>query len=111
MTVRAKKFTPEVLLSAPRRSEGLPNANATKVLYSVSTYSFEKHAKTSEIRVLDVKSQETSLVTDAKGYSEPQWLDDNTVLLLHEDQGGVTHVKVGPVDGFQKQYAHALTLR
>ncbi|PVI08188.1 dipeptidyl-peptidase-like protein V precursor [Periconia macrospinosa] len=101
MTVRAKKFTPEALLSAPRRSAGLPNSDASKVLYSVSTYSFDKHAKTSEIRVLDVKSQETSLVTDKSGSSEPQWLDDETVLLLHEDEGGVTHVKVGPADDFK----------
>ncbi|KAF1959314.1 dipeptidyl-peptidase-like protein V precursor [Byssothecium circinans] len=100
MVVRAKKFTPEALLSAPRRSEGLPNSDASKVLYSVSTYSFEEHAKNLEVRLLDVKSQESSLVTDKKESSEPQWLDDETVLLLHGDEGGVTHVKVGPVNDF-----------
>lgn len=99
MTIRANKFTPEILLSAPRRSEGSPNSIGSKVLYSTSTYSFEQHAKTSEIRVLDVKSGETSLISAQEGASEPQWLDDETVLLLSEGKEG-TSVKIGPVSGF-----------
>jgi len=35
MTIRATKFTPEVLLSAPRRSIGMPNPSGTAVLYTV----------------------------------------------------------------------------
>jgi hypothetical protein len=108
MTIRANNFTPEVLLSAPRRSEGTPNSNGLKVLYSTSTYSFEDHAKTSEIRVLDVKSGETSLISDSEGASEPQWLDDETVLLLSEGKEG-TSVKVGPVKGFDNRYVHTVT--
>jgi hypothetical protein len=104
MVVRASKFTPEVLLSAPRRSAGIPNSDASKVLYSVSTYSFAEHAKTSEIRVLDVKSQQTSLITDEKGASELLWLDDDTVVLLSEGEGGATSVKVGCVQDFGKRY-------
>jgi dipeptidyl aminopeptidase/acylaminoacyl peptidase len=108
MTIRANKFTPEILLGAPRRSEGNPNSDASKVLYSLSTYSFEEHAKTSEIRVLDVKSGETSLITDDKGASEPQWLDDATVLLLNEGDKGTT-VKIGPADGFSERYVCSRT--
>lgn len=36
MTIRAAKFTPEVLLSAPRRSAGIPNSTGKLVLYTVS---------------------------------------------------------------------------
>ncbi len=36
MTIKATKFTPPVLLSAPRRSAGVPNPSGTKVLYTVS---------------------------------------------------------------------------
>lgn len=36
MTIQAAKFTPEVLLSAPRRSPGVPNATGELVLYTVS---------------------------------------------------------------------------
>lgn len=102
MTIRANKFTPEVLLGAPRRSEGNPNSNGSQVLYSISTYSFDEHAKTSEIRVLDVNSGETSLITDKEGASEPQWLDDETILVLSESDDG-TSVIVGPVKDFDNR--------
>jgi hypothetical protein len=36
MTIQAEKFTPEVLLSAPRRSPGVPNSTGELVLYTVS---------------------------------------------------------------------------
>jgi len=100
MTIRAAKFTPEVLLSAPRRSAGVPNSDASKVLYSVSTYSFAKHAKTSEIHALDVKSQQTCLITDDQGASDPVWLDDETIVLLIGSDDG-TSVKIGPAEGFK----------
>jgi len=105
MTIRAAKFTPEVLLSAPRRSAGIPDSRAWKVLYSVSAYNFSEHAKTSEIHVLDVKNEQTSLITDEKGASDPVWLDDDTVILLTEGEGGVTIVRVGCALDFGKKYA------
>ena len=105
MTIRAARFTPEVLLSAPRRSEGIPNSDASKVLYSVSTYSFEEHSKKSEIRILDVASQQTSLVTDDKTASEPTWIDDDNILLLKSGDDGVTTVLIGKADNFDNEYA------
>lgn len=98
--IRASKFTPEVLLSAPRRSAGVPNSDGSQVLYSTSTYNFTEHAKKSEIRVLDAKSHQTSLITDEQGASEPLWIDDETVLVLSEGENGSTKVKVGPVGKF-----------
>jgi hypothetical protein len=103
MTIRATKFTPEVLLEAPRRSQGLPNSNASKVLYSVSTYSFASHAKKSEIRILDVESQQTSLITDDKSASEPTWIDDDTIVLLQSEEDGTTSVVVGDPKDFEKR--------
>lgn len=35
MTVHATHFTPEVLLSAPRRSPGIPNPTGELILYTV----------------------------------------------------------------------------
>jgi hypothetical protein len=104
MTIRASRFTPEVLLEAPRRSEGVPNSNASRVLYSVSTYSFSEHSKKSEIRVLDSASQQTSLVTDDASFSEPSWLDDETILLLKSNDDGTTNIVVGSPDNFEKRY-------
>lgn len=103
MTIRAAKFTPEVLLEAPRRSEGIPNSDASKVLHAVSTYSFSAHARKSEIRILDVASQQTSLVTDDKTASEPTWLDDETILLLSSNDDGTTNVVIGKADDFESR--------
>lgn len=36
MTIQASRFTPEVMLSAPRRSAGIPNSSGELVLYTVS---------------------------------------------------------------------------
>jgi hypothetical protein len=107
MTIRAAKFTPEVLLEAPRRSEGLPNSDASQILYSVSTYSFAQHTKKSEIRILDVESQQTSLITDNKSASEPVWIDDETVVLLMSEDDGSTSVVVGDPKSFEKRYTRS----
>jgi hypothetical protein len=37
MTIKASQFTPQVLLSAPRRSAGVPNANGSYVLFTVNS--------------------------------------------------------------------------
>jgi dipeptidyl aminopeptidase/acylaminoacyl peptidase len=103
MTIRAAKFTPEVLLEAPRRSEGLPNSDASKVLYSVSSYSFAEHAKKSEIRILDVESQQTSLITDDKSASEANWIDDESIVFLKSEDDGTTNIVVGDPENFEKR--------
>ncbi|KAF2836397.1 dipeptidyl-peptidase-like protein V precursor [Patellaria atrata CBS 101060] len=102
MTVRATKFTPEVLLSAPRRSAGVPNWNGSFVLYSVSTYSFAEQERKSEIRVLNVLTGESTLLTNQSGAREPNWLDDGSVLLLTSGDEGATNIVIGSVDGFQE---------
>lgn len=90
MTVRAHKFTPEVLLSAPRRSAGIPNATGTSILYTTSTYSFDTHDKTVELRLLDTKSNESTLLVQENSISEPVWLPgekDAFACLKSEDKG------------------------
>jgi Tol biopolymer transport system component len=99
MTVRAKKFTPEVLLSAPRRSSATPNHKGTLALFTVSTYSFSSHSKTSEIRVLDIKTGQTKLVTNDAQASEPRWLGEkNLVLWLKGGEKGTTQLLLGDAD-------------
>lgn len=39
MTIRAAKFTPEVMLSAPRRSAGSPDPSGKRALYTVRSNS------------------------------------------------------------------------
>lgn len=79
----------------------MPNADGTRVLYTVSTYSFASHSRTSEVRVLDVTTQQSRLVTDVEGAGEPNWLEDNYILLLVPGDKGVTKVLVGDVDDFK----------
>ncbi|KAF2459801.1 dipeptidyl-peptidase 5 precursor [Lineolata rhizophorae] len=108
MTIRATKFTPKVLLSAPRRSAGVPNSDASRVLYTVSAYSFETHEHApQELRVLGARSGESLAV--AKDVSEPHWLDDETVAVLKGAEEGKTAMLVGKVDNWdESHYAAAL---
>jgi hypothetical protein len=102
MTIKATKFTPDVLLSAPRRSAGVPNADGSKILYQISTYSFAEHKWTREIRALNAETKESTLVTAAAGASEPNWIGDGGVLLLLPGKDGATDLVVGKVDDFDK---------
>ena len=103
MAIRATRFTPKVLLSAPRRSPGIPNADGSLILYTNNAYSFETHEKTVEIRILDVKSNESKLISRHKELSEPNWLDDETIFLLDKGSDGTTNVLVGPLEDFDNQ--------
>ncbi|KAL5614479.1 hypothetical protein BROUX41_004584 [Berkeleyomyces rouxiae] len=98
MTIRYAHFTPEVMLSAPRRSAGIPNPSGTKLLYSISTYSFHSHRRTAEIRVFDIESRKDTSLCSAPGYREPVWLSDSEVLLLGSVVDGVTSISITDID-------------
>jgi hypothetical protein len=100
MTVKAAKFTPEVMLAAPRRSTGVPNGDGSRVLYTVSTYSFSDHKSKGEVRLYNVDSNESSLVTDVEGASEPNWIDYEQAILLVAGKNGSTDVVIGNPDRF-----------
>jgi len=125
MTVRANHFTPEVgergtelvrlrmltlifkvLLSAPRRTAGVPNPDGTLALFSVSTYSFESHSKTSEIRVLDLKTGHTKTLCKDLNASDPTWLGKGNLLLwLKSGEKGTTTLVVADVDNLDDTYS------
>lgn len=92
MTVRAPRFTPQVLLSAPRRSAGVPNPAGTRVLYTLSTYSFEKHSKSTELRVLDVATGDSHRLAQDDEISDVNWLDDDEIVYLYGEKDGTTSV-------------------
>src|SRR4051812_9134454 len=104
MTACARKFTPDVLLSAPRRSAAPPNADGTLALFSVSTYDFEKHARSSEIRVMDIKTGKSNVLTTDVNASEPVWLGEkNLVLWLKEGGKGTTGLVMGDAENFRNE--------
>ena len=84
------------MLSAPRRSPAVPNASGTLAVYTQTTYSFSTHSKTSEIRIVDLESGNSSAVTNDAGASNPQWLDDGDSLVwLKEKDNGNTSFIIG----------------
>ncbi|KAI0889938.1 dipeptidyl peptidase [Annulohypoxylon maeteangense] len=90
MTIMATKFTPEVLLSAPRRSAALPNSTGTLALFTVSQYSFESHSRNYAIKVLDIKTQQSTPLFDDSAYSEPTWISENEFLVLKGGESTTT---------------------
>jgi hypothetical protein len=104
MTVRAHKFSPEVLLSAPRRSSAVPNTDGSLALFTVSTYSFQTHTKTAEIRVLDIQTGQTKLLCDGLNCSEPTWLGEkNLVLWLMSGEKGTTKLVMADAENLDNK--------
>lgn len=106
MTIRVNSstFTPEVLISAPRRSAATPNADGKLALYTVSTYSFQSHSKTAKINVLNIGTGESSTLSDNANDSEPVWLGwKNEVIWLRAGEKGVTHLVLADADDLQKK--------
>ncbi|KAI0594437.1 prolyl oligopeptidase [Biscogniauxia sp. FL1348] len=85
MTIITSKFTPEVLLSAPRRSAGVPNRTGKLALYTVSQYSFDTHSRSYSIRALDIATGHTTLLYDNPSYTEPTWINDSEFVFIKTD--------------------------
>lgn len=51
-------------------------------IFQSSTYLFETHTKTEQIRLLDIKTRETSVISENPSYKEPTWIGDREILLL-----------------------------
>ena len=101
--------TRRVLLSAPRRSSASPNSAGDLAVYTVSTYSFESHKKTTEIKVLDIATGQSTLITNEEKTSEPHWLGrGNELLWLQSTEKGATKLVVGSVDEVGKSYVAGL---
>jgi hypothetical protein len=96
MVLRAMNFTPEVLLSAPRRSAGIPNAWGTKILSTTSTYNFKTHSKTTKLNVLMATGGYIPLATN-EDLSDFSWLDEktDTFICLQANADGTTSVCIG----------------
>jgi hypothetical protein len=113
MTIQACHFTPEVMLSAPRRSPGVPNPTGDLILYTVSnhqthisdveadptpnnvqvsTYSFESHTKTNQIRVLSIREGNSHLVSANSSDHEPVWISKDEIIFLRPTDEGCTAV-------------------
>ena len=105
MTVRASRFTPEVLLSAPRRSAAVPSPDGKLAAFTVSTYSFQSHSKASEIRILDIKTGQSNVLVSDSNASEPTWLGkENQILWLKAGDKGTTSLLLANADKLDVKY-------
>ncbi|KAF2771956.1 alpha/beta-hydrolase [Teratosphaeria nubilosa] len=90
MVRMATMYTPSVMLSVPRRSTGVPNLSGSQVLYTTSAYSFDTHNKSAELRVLDVKTNESHMLVNNHPIASPNWLNDDEFACLQENDDGST---------------------
>ncbi|KAL4869886.1 putative dipeptidyl-peptidase 5 [Aspergillus spectabilis] len=106
----ALALTPEQLISAPRRSEAIPNPSGKVAIFSTSQYSFETHESSAWWSLLDVRSGNITVLTDDSNVSEVVWLDDSTLLYINgtnsQVPGGV-ELWVSGLEGFPSGYKAA----
>ena len=81
----------------------MPNELGTAALYTVSTYSFESHARNTEIRLFDLPSKESTLVTNEEKVSEPNWLEGE-ITYLRGGKSGSTEVVIADIEDEMKTY-------
>lgn len=109
MDFHADVFTPEVLLSAPRRSPAVPDPSGQLAVYTVATYSFESHEKSSEIKIIDIVGGRSTLISNKKEDSEPNWLGTSKELIwLRKGEKGATELVVGSAKNHGHTYVAAL---
>ncbi|KAI9852413.1 MAG: hypothetical protein M1838_000731 [Thelocarpon superellum] len=96
MLVQVTKFTPEVLLSTPRRSNPIAHPDGNLLLYTVSIYSFESHSQTSEVRVYNIAARHSELLLSDVKASDPNWLGYGTRIIWLQSEGdGSTRLMTG----------------
>ena len=83
-------FTPQLLLSGPRRSPGVPNPSGTTVLFTTSSYSFQEHSQKTTLQALRVQSGETIDLAVNQDISHINWLDDERFVCLRSEKDGRT---------------------
>ncbi|KAA8903590.1 secreted dipeptidyl peptidase [Sphaerosporella brunnea] len=102
-------FTPEKLISAPRRGDALPNPSGKLALYSTSAYSFETHSRSSWYNLLDISSGKSSILTNDSAVGEIVWVDDKTLLYTNgtTDVPGAIELWITTIDNFARGYKAA----
>jgi hypothetical protein len=83
-------FTPQLLLSAPRRSPGVPNPSGTTVLITTTSYSFQEHSQNTTLQALLVQTGEIVNLAINQSISHINWLDDERFVCLRSEKDGRT---------------------
>ncbi|KAI0132619.1 prolyl oligopeptidase [Xylariales sp. AK1849] len=97
--VVVQKFTPELLISSPRRGPAVPNHDGKLALFSQSTH--EIGGKTlKEFRVLNIETGESAQLIEDEKARDVNWLGDgtNTVIYLSPGGTGFTWIMMADAD-------------
>ena len=74
-------FTPEAMLSAPRRRSALPNPVGTLALYTLPEYSFTEHKTTRGLYVTDLINGSSWQFSNSSAVSNSIWLGDGNKII------------------------------
>ncbi|KAK0374542.1 prolyl oligopeptidase [Colletotrichum limetticola] len=90
----AKEFTPEVLLSAPRRGAAVPSPDGKLILYTQSTHSFDDNKTLKEVRLMHVESGASDQLTDDDKVHDALWLPGiaSDIVYLKSGDKGTTQI-------------------
>ncbi|PWY68629.1 dipeptidyl peptidase V [Aspergillus heteromorphus CBS 117.55] len=105
-------LTPDQFISAPRRSEVVPNPSGDTGLFSTSQYSFDTHSSHTWWSLIDLKSGEISTLTNDSHVSEVIWLgsDASTVLYINNTNAqipGAVELWISDTSSFANGYKAA----
>jgi hypothetical protein len=90
----ASKFTPEVLIEAPRRSPAIPSPDGAKALYTLSRHTIGKET-VKDIRVMDISTGISLRVVLADKVHDARWLGvGHKIIYLQSAERGITIVKL-----------------
>lgn len=98
----AGTYTPAAMLSAPRRSVGLPNDAGTLALYTDSTYNFTSHSRKYGAYVLKIADGSVTQWANTSAVSDFNWLGDGTkIAYLQSEDDGSTSLYIGDATKLQ----------
>lgn len=90
----AEKFTPEVLIEAPRRGPAIPNLDGTKAIFSTSQHIIGG-ATFKEVRILDLKTSGSHVLTANPKAHDFTWLTTESVAFLEPgEKSGETQLVI-----------------
>ncbi|RAH77838.1 alpha/beta-hydrolase [Aspergillus japonicus CBS 114.51] len=100
-----KKFTPELLVTAPRTSEAVPNDDGEFALYTVSTYDLATHTSYTDVNILDLGTGKSTRYSNNPKESSFRWLRGSSLLWEREgEKNKDTELWIGDADSTIRPY-------
>jgi hypothetical protein len=104
-------FTPQLLLSAPRRWAGVPNPSGTTVLFTTTPYSFQERSQTTILQALLVQTDEIVDIATNQIITAINWLDDERFVCLRSEKDGTTGLLYARLSAASKDNENITTLQ